>query len=118
MVIVLVDWAAIAALEQRRQVLPAKAPSDYQAAVELAALMPLMARGDEEVKASAVAIQVEAETEALVNDPFLPLFVQRVRVCRCVLGQVANCVVSELCHMLARWDQRGFRPRVEWLRCR
>jgi hypothetical protein len=39
--------------------------------------MPQLARADEEVKASAIAMQVEAETEALVNDPFLPLFAQK-----------------------------------------
>jgi hypothetical protein len=51
----------------------AKAPTDYAAALELDALMPKLARADDEVTASARAVTIEADVEQIVND-LLPTF--------------------------------------------
>ncbi|HKW00734.1 MAG TPA: hypothetical protein VJN96_12975 [Vicinamibacterales bacterium] len=66
--------AAFAALEQQRQVAAAKAPTDYDAALALDALMPKLAQADDEVTAAARAVTLENEVEQIVND-LLPTFV-------------------------------------------
>lgn len=66
--------AGFGALEQQRQAAAARAPTDYAAALELDALMPRLARAEDEVNASAWVVTIEADVERIVND-LLPRFI-------------------------------------------